>query len=172
MNNMDVSTTNRAREFVNFALARMSKDTAYGAALRRADNPATEAQAWEYLARWCDIDKDWERRPFATIAAAIARAKPATDGSLGIGKALAACYEDGNQADPAKARLRRLLACSSVDEACDILRPVLSLIASRHKRLNYGQLLNELLYFGDGEKTKARWAVDFYGRRGNDSVSA
>ena len=172
METIVTATKSRGQEFVNFALSRMLKDTAYGAALRRADNPATQTQAWEYLARWCDIDKDWERQPFAAIAAAVARAKPKTDGSLGIGKALTACYEDGNQADPAKARLRRLLACTSAEEACDILRPILSLIASRGVRLSYGQLLNELLYFGDGERTKTKWAVDFYGRRGNDSVSA
>ena len=68
--------------------------------------------------------------------------------------------------------MRRLLGCDSVKEACVILRPLLSLIASRGVRLGYGQLLNELVYFGDGERIKAKWAVDFYGRRENDSVGA
>ncbi|MFH1562005.1 MAG: type I-E CRISPR-associated protein Cse2/CasB [Nitrospirota bacterium] len=173
---MDTETSKKSRgqKFVHFVLERMDKDNAYGAALRRADNPATESQSWEYLARWCDIDKDWEWRPFATIAAAIAHAKPGTDGFLGIGKAIAACYpEDGNKSDSAKSKLRRLLACDSVKEACIVLRPLLSLIASRGAHLCYGQLLNELLYFGDGEKMKVKWAVDFYGRRReNDSLSA
>lgn len=161
----------RGQNFVEYVLGRMKNDSAFGAALRRADNPATESQAWEYLASWCDLDKDWDRRPFETVAAAIAGAKPDIDGSFGIGKAIAACYEDGNTSDAAKSKLRRLLACNSVKEACVILRPLLSLIASRGVRLNYGQLLNELIYFGDGEKAKVKWAVDFYGRRGNDSLS-
>lgn len=59
-----------------------------------------------------------------------------------------------------------------MDEACVILRPLLSLIYSRGIRLCYARLLNELIYFGDGEKIKAKWAVDFYGRRGDDSLDA
>lgn len=162
----------RGQSFVEYVLGRMKNDSAFGAALRRADNPATESQAWEYLASWCDLDKDWDRRPFETVAAAIAGAKPGVDGFFGIGKAIAECYEDGNKSDAAKSKLRRLLACNSVKEACVILRPLLSLIASRGVRLNYGQLLNELIYFGDGEKAKEKWAMDFYGRRGNDSLSS
>lgn len=173
---MDTTVTlkkGRGQEFVNFVLARMDNDNAYGAALRRADNPATEYQSWEYLAKWCELDKEWERRSFATVAAAIAHAKPKVDGFLGIGKAIAACYpEDGNKSDSAKSKLRRLLACGSVEEVCVILRSLLSLIASRGVRLGYGQLLNELVYFGNGEKIKVKWAVDFYGRRDNDSLGA
>lgn len=162
----------RGEIFVEYVLDRLKKDSAFGAALRRADNPATEYQAWEYLSKWCDLDKNWERRPFATVSGAIARAKPAADGSLGIGKAIAACFEDGNRSDSAKSKLRRLLACNSVEEVCIILRPLLSLVASRGARLCYRQLLNELVWFGDGEKIKIKWAADFYGRRENDSLSA
>lgn len=166
------SKKSRGQSFVEYVLVRMKNDSAFGAALHRADNPATKSQAWEYLARWCDLDKDWELRPFATIAAAIAHAKPKVDGSLGIGRAIAACYpEDGNKSDSAKSKLRRLLACDSVEEACVILRPLLRLIASRpDARLCYGQLLNDLLDFGD--RKKQDWAIDFYGRRENDSVGA
>ena len=163
---------NRGQAFVEFVLVRMKNDNAFSAALRRADNPATEYQSWEYLAGWCDLENERERRPLATIASALARAKPAADGSLGIGKAVAACYDDGNQSDSAKSKLRRLLACDTTTEACVILRSLLSLIASRGAHLCYGQLLNELIYFGDGEKAKVKWAVDFYGRRENDSVGA
>jgi len=169
---VEAAKVSRGQSFVKFALGRIKNDNAFSAALSRADNPATESQAWEYLAHWCDLDKDWERRPFAIIAAAVARAKPATDGMLGIGKAIALCYDDGNKSDSAKSKLRRLLSCDSAEELCIILRPLLSLIASKGVRLNYGQLLNDLVYFGDGEKNKQKWAVDFYGRRGDDSLGA
>ncbi len=173
MDNTKTLKKNREQAFVEFVLGRMKNDNAFGAALRRADNPATEYQVWEYLANWCDLDKEWERRPYATVAAAIARAKPKADGFLGIGKAIAACYpEDGNKSDSAKSKMRRLLACDSADETCVILRPLLSLISSRGARLCYARLLSELTYFGNGEKIKEKWAIDFYGRRNNDSLGA
>lgn len=154
--------------FVDFVLRRLSQDTAFGAALRRADNPSTEYQSWEYLAGWCDLEKEWERRPFAVVASALARAKPTTDGYMGLGRAIATCFKtdqtDGNQADAAKAKLRRILACDTVTEVCSILRPILSLIESRSVPLNYGELLDDLLWF-KAERTRARWATDFYGRK-------
>ena len=166
MENTETLKKSGKQGFVEYVLARMKNDNAFGAALRRADNPATEYQSWEYLAGWCDIDKAWERRPYATIASAIARAKPAADGALGIGKAIAACYEDGNKSESAKSKLRRLLACDSTEEACVILRPLLSLISSHGAHAPYRNLLREFIYFG--EKTKEKWAVDFYGRRWDD----
>ena len=171
MGNTETLKKGREQVFIEYVLGRMKNDNAFGAALRRADNPSTEYQSWEYLAGWCDLEKAWERRPFATIASAIAYAKPAADGTLGIGKAIATCYEDGNKSDSAKSKLRRLLACGSTEEVCVILRPLLSLISSHGARIGYGRLLNELLYFG--EKTKEKWAVDFYGRRrDDDSIGA
>ncbi|MBU1087910.1 MAG: type I-E CRISPR-associated protein Cse2/CasB [Candidatus Omnitrophica bacterium] len=162
----------KGEAFVEFVISRIHADNAFRAALTRADNPATEYQSWEYLAKWCDLDKDWERRPLATIAAAIATAKPARDGYLGIGQAIATCYDDGNQSDQAKAKFRRLLACDSVIEVCRILRPLLRLISSKEKSVCYGKLVNDLMYFGDGEKIKTQWASNFYGRRQDDSIDS
>jgi len=162
----EVSGKSREQAFVDYVLRRMADDSAFRAALRRADNPATEYQAWEHLVAWCDIAQEVERRPYATIASAIARAEPKKDGSLGIGEAIAACYEDGNASDSAKSKLRRLLACTTREEASIVLRPLLSLIASHEVRLGYGQLLGELTHFGD--RVKARWAVNFYGRGWDD----
>jgi len=157
----------REQAFVQYVLRRLQNDSAFGAALRRADNPTTEYQSWEYLSMWCDIDKTWELMPFATIGAALARAKPLTDGSMGIGSAIASCYTEegisGNQNDNAKAKLRRLLACDTVEEACKILRPLLSLINARGIPLSYIDLLSDLTHFDEFKKQK--WAVDFYGRR-------
>ena len=166
MGNTETLKKGREQAFIEYVLNRMKNDNAFGAALQRADNPATEYQSWEYLAGWCDLEKSWERRPYATIASAIARAKPAADSTLGIGKAITLCYEDGNKSESAKCKLRRLLACDSTEEACVILRPLLSLISSHGVNVGYGKLLKDLSYFGD--KTKEKWAVDFYGRRWDD----
>jgi CRISPR system Cascade subunit CasB len=153
----------RGEAFADYVIGRLTADNAFGAMLRRADNPATEFHAWEYLVHWCDIDKSWERIPFAVIAAALARAKPMKDGHLGIGRSIGQCYEDGRNSDAAKAKLRRLLACNTIEEVCRILRPLLRLIQSRGVSVGYGGLLDELLWFG--ERQKIQWAVDFYGRR-------
>lgn len=159
-----VERKTKGSAFVDFVLRRLGQDTAFGAALRRADNPSTEYQAWEYLAGWCDLENEWERRPFAVVSSALAKAKPTGNGHLGLGRAIAACFEDGKESNSAKAKLRRLLACDSVVEVCSILRSILSLIESRNVKLNYSELLDDLLWF-KAERTRAKWATDFYGRK-------
>ena len=151
----------RCQAFISHVIKRMENDRAMGARLRRADNPATEYQSWEYLVPFdVNLEHERERKAFATVAAALARAKPKGDGTLGIGRALASAHDGGKDSDQAKTRLRRLLACASSEEACDILRPLLRLIVSRGKTLCYAQLLRDLLYFS--ERTRAGWAQDFF----------
>jgi CRISPR system Cascade subunit CasB len=134
------------------------------AALKRADNSSTEYLSWEYICPWCkDFKNPYERTPYLVVAAAVSRRKPDKDGVLGMGKALACCYPDGVKSDPAKSRLRRLLACSNGLEACEIIRPVLSLLASKGVSVCYASVLNDLLYFG--ERVKIQWATDFFGRQ-------
>ncbi len=164
----------RGQAFVAFILKRCEQNRGEAARLRRADNPSTEYQSWETLAAFnVDIDKPWQRLPFAAVAAALSRAKIDQNGHSGIGQALAGCYEDGNASDQAKAKLRRVLACDSVEEVCRILRPVLSLIASRgHHVLDYARLLDQLLKFHwDPQIIKARWAQDFYRRDATGGAS-
>jgi len=164
----EASKPGKSEAFVKFTLEQCQKHKGgIAAELKRADNPATEYQCWEHLAVFhINLEKDYERLPYATIAAAIAKAKVDHNGSIGIGRAITLCYEDGNNSDPAKAKLRRLLACESVDEVCRILRPLFSLIdAKAGVTLNYTQLLTDLLKFHwDSQHVKTRWAQDFYRR--------
>ncbi|AAM73191.1 MAG TPA: type I-E CRISPR-associated protein Cse2/CasB [Chlorobaculum sp.] len=165
MDNEKEKKTGRQKQFVEFVIGLCQRDKGAAAALRRADNPATEYQSWEYLAGFnIDLEKPFERIPYAAIAAAIARAKAERNGSAGIGKAIAFCYEDRSKSDQAKARLRRLLACNSVEEACRILRPLFSLIDSKAAvTLDYAELLSQLLWFNDdSNRIKTDWATDFY----------
>lgn len=155
----------RPEAFVQFVLKLCQKDKGAAAALRRADNPATEYQSWEYLAGFhIDLENPFERIPYATIAAAIARAKAGSNGTTGIGQAIASCYDDKSGSEQGKARLRRLLACDSVTEVCRILRPIFSLIDSKTTvTIDYAKLLNQLLWFNrDNNRIKAAWATDFY----------
>ena len=159
----------RCRAFISHVISRMESDRAMVARLRRADNPATEYQSWEYLAPFgVNLEYTRERKAFATVAAALARAKPKSDGTLGIGRAIAYAYDGGNANLQAKARLRRLLACASSEEACDILRPLLRLVVSRGAAVCYEKLLRDLLYFSS-ERTKERWAQDFFSFSGSET---
>lgn len=166
----------REASFVAWLIARCQEDKGLSARLRRADNPATEYQCWETLAaRGVDLERDVQRLPFATVAAAIARAKPPANGDVSLGRAIARCFDEGNQSDQAKTRLRRLLACDELAELCRVLRPMLTLVESRVTQpLDYARLLKQLLDFGHAaasgndpwlQRVKARWAQDFYGQK-------
>lgn len=154
------------QRFVDAVIERCNKDKGVAARLRRADNPATEYQSWEVLgALGVDLEKDYQRLPFVTVAAAIAKSKAERNGNLTLGRAIAACYEDGNQSNQAKTRLRRLLACDELTEACRILRPILTLIDSKvGQPLDFSRLLKQLRNFSfNGQRVKAQWAQEFYG---------
>ncbi|MDF0604422.1 type I-E CRISPR-associated protein Cse2/CasB [Neisseriaceae bacterium TC5R-5] len=159
---------NRQQRFVQSLLQRCQQDKGLAAALRRADNPATEYQSWEFLAaHHIDLEQNSQRLPYTTIAAALARSKITHNGSLPLGQALARSYpseKNDQKNSPAKARLRRLLACNQLDELCPVLRPLLTLIDSRLPgQLDYARLLTELCYFErHPEQSKARWAQSFY----------
>jgi len=172
MEQTENAVKSRGYAFVAYCIERIQKDNGFAAALRRADNPATEYQSWEYLANWCDLAKPWELLPFATVAAAVARAKPKQNGSLKIGQALTVCYSDGGangrENDSAKMKMRRLLACENTAEVCRIIRPILQLLASRGIGMDFGGLLDDLLYFN--ERVKQNWAMSYYGRRPDDSI--
>lgn len=162
----------RDQRFVEAVIDRCQKDKGMAARLRRADNPATEYQSWELLGRFgVDLEKDYERLPFITVAAAIAKSKAERNGSLTLGKALLACYENDRDSDQAKARLRRLLACDDLPEACRILRPVLTLINSKvGLPLDYIRLMRQLRFFGF--ESGLQWAQEFYGQPGQSEGAA
>jgi len=160
----------KASRFVEGVMARCTKDKGLAARLRRADNPNTEYQSWELLAAFnIDLEKDYERLPYAAISAALARSKFEKNGQLKLGEAIANCYsnngDSGTESAQGKARLRRLLACSDTPEACRILRPLFALITSKGTQpLDYARVLNQLLSFNwQPERIKAQWAQEFYG---------
>jgi len=170
------AAASREASFVASIIGRCREDKGLAARLRRADNTATEYQSWETLAAWSvDLERENQRLPFATVAAAIARAKPSANGSLTLGRSIAACYEDGNQSDQAKARLRRLLACDELSELCRVLRPMFALAESRvTQSLDYVRVLSQLIGFGRAAasgntqwllRIKAQWAQEFYGHK-------
>jgi CRISPR system Cascade subunit CasB len=171
----DIDKTSKSEDFVQFIIELIQNDNGAAAALKRADNPNLEYQSWEYLARkpYVDIDKDFVRLPYATIACALAKAKAEQNGKTKIGAAIARCYEEGHDSDQATAKLRRLLACDSIEEACQVLRPLFSLINSKAGiHLDYADLLKDLRWFyKNNQQTKAKWAQNFYRHSVVDEVS-
>lgn len=166
---MKIERKNIPEAFVLFVINAIEKDKGIRAAFRNADNPATGDQVWEYLARFnISLHNPKEYLPYTTIGAAIAKGKIKMNGSKKIGQVLAACYEESSNSEQAKARFRRLVACESVEEVCQILKRLLNLIRSNSKLandLNFTQLLKDLLNFRWDEarqKVKSRWAQDFF----------
>ncbi len=161
----------KPKKFVETVIAKCLKDKGYAAKLKRADNPTTEYQCWEILAYFgIDLEKEYQRLPYATAAAGIAKSKSKSNGTLSLGQAIASCYEDGKESDQAKAKLRRILACQDTSEVCRILRPIFSLIFSRVSQpLDYIRILRQLLrFYWDDLSVKAQWAQEFY--RGRSSI--
>ncbi|MDO9519032.1 MAG: type I-E CRISPR-associated protein Cse2/CasB [Pseudohongiella sp.] len=157
----------RESRFVETVIQRCLADKGLAARLRKGDNPATEYQSWELLGSLgIDLERDYQRLPFVTVSTAIAKSKVDRNGKLTLGRAIAACYDDGNQSPQAKTRLRRLLACEEVSEVCRILRPVLTLIDSKvGQPVDYIRLLTQLRnFYFNNQRIKAQWAQEFYGQ--------
>jgi len=166
------SNRDHADRFVEAVFSACASDKGAAARLRRADNPSTEYQSWDFLVgHGVDLEKPWIRKPYALVAAAIARSKESANGSAPFGRALASCYDDGNQSKPAQARLRRVLACDNNEEATQVLRSVLTLIQQKQGgNLDYARLLRQLQWFG--ERTKSQWAMEFYRREATSEEGA
>jgi CRISPR system Cascade subunit CasB len=149
------------------------KGKGFGAKLRKADNENTEYQSWEILSNWVNLEWESDRKAFALVGASIARSKPSEDGNLSVGEALRMVHlKDKDIGDIEKSssasRLRRLLACKEKDELMDILKPVVRHVESKGIPLNHARLLDEILWFNDDasrEKTRARWARDFFRKK-------
>lgn len=176
MSDMDsLKTASEITGFVGEAVSRSSRDSAYRAAMQRADNPDTAALSWEYLARWCDISNDHERLPFALVGAAIAREKPESNGSKNLGEVFRACCKNEDDTEREQRRFRRLLSCDSNIELCEVLRSTLKYLQGKQPgQIDYIRLLQDILYFGD--RVKLRWASGFYGQKakndeGDENVS-
>lgn len=164
---MNMPSTSRSAALVNYVFQRCQQDKGFAARLRRGDNPMTEYQCWDTLTAFgVNLEFVNERLPFALTAAAIARSSQKTNGGMKLGQAIARAFDEGNQSDQARARLRRLLACHDIEELCRILRPLLSLIQSRGaQQMDYASLLEDMCWFDSATvRVKARWAQQFYGK--------
>ncbi len=160
---MEEKALSREEKFVATVLTKCAIDNGYAARLRRASNPDTEYQSYDILAKFqVNLEKDYERLPFALIGASLASLQSLQDGKASLGKALKSCFDDGEQGE---LRLRRILACQSQEELCRILRPMLAFMANKATSpLCHSRLLKEMLRFTfHAQRIKLSWAQDYYG---------
>lgn len=152
-------------EIVENAFKRKQEDSAFRSALKKADNPDTAYMCWEYLAGYgVNIQFENRRLPFETVLSAVAKSSITANGCLKLGEAILAAFDNDRENAPARARLRRILACDSIEELCQVLKSVLQFIGSKGIALDYAKLLKELRWFENNpEQTKAMWAQSFFG---------
>ena len=149
------------QSFLEYALKICKTNPRARAAFRRAANPDTEFYSWEFLAGWCNLENDRERKIYALFASYIANTMPdAVDDGVSIGRGIRQAYKGDAQDTAALARMRRLLACSSWQEAVVVLRRILPLLASKGVKLDLVATMRDLFWFNN--KVKVRWANDFY----------
>lgn len=162
----------RTELFVERVISRLKTDNGFRAAMTRADHEATAPQAWRFLLELgnVDLEKDWERQAFALVGAAMAREQTETNGTQSLGRALFCCKVDPKEADDSiERRLRRILACENSSELVAVLRQTIRFMQRSDKvRLDYEWLLRDILFFN--EKTKVRWAQDYYGRHEDEDA--
>ena len=161
----DINETKQGK-FIQFLIEKIKTDNGLRAAFTRADNESTQFQVWDTLQAWSGLENESEVSCYATVGAAIARDRIDHNGHASLGEGLRLAFDHGSESDPAKARLRRILACENRGELCQVVRSVLRLIHSKGVTLNYKQLLLDFVYFN--EKIKMKWASDFY-RRSEES---
>ncbi len=146
--------------FVESVIQRIKTDTAFRAAMSRADKPAQESCAWEYLVPFCNIECERERMAFALVGAAIARNRPDADCNTGFGNSMRAICSDPDDIEREGRRFRRVIACGSVQELVPVLRPLLTYLSSKGGKISYRRLLNDLLYWN--KEKSLRWAAQFF----------
>lgn len=156
-----------AAGFVTSVIRRVNEDdSAFRAAMSRADNPTLESCAWEYLVPFCNIEREDERKAFAIVGAAIAKNRPDQDTEFSFGRSLASICENDDDKEREGRRLRRLVSCSDVAELLPVIRPILNYLAAKGAKIGYHKLLNDLLFWN--KKTQLRWVNDFYGKTISD----
>lgn len=156
-----------AAGFVASVISRVNQDdSAFRAAMSRADNPTLESCAWEYLVPFCNIEFESDRQAFAIVGAAIAKNRPEQDTEFSFGRSLASICENDDDKEREGRRLRRLVSCSDVAELLPVIRPILNYLAAKGAKIGYHKLLNDLLFWN--KKTQLRWVNDFYGKTISD----
>ncbi len=160
-----VEPLSRAKSFVQWLLQNRD-DTGVMANLRRGFSEATEHYVWPHLARFCSLEDEKERTIFATVAACFAfHPEHTEEGNFGTTlRQIAYARQAGD--DPLQAfegRFRRIVMATTVQDLCQQLRSLVQLAKSSGIKINYVQLLSDLLSWDqNARQIKVQWAEAYY----------
>jgi CRISPR type I-E-associated protein CasB/Cse2 len=143
----------RAVEFLKY-LQRHKNDRGALANLRAALSETRRANAWPLLGGFPSAIGD---RRFEIVAALWASDPESGATSGNLGSSLASMSGEHNSFE---SRFKRLLACDK-DEIADRVVPIVRAAQAKGIRVNYTQLLADLLWWN--EQVKVAWANAFWG---------
>lgn len=164
------------QRFIRWGQSRLdARDRGVMADLRRGFSPGTENRCWPYIAKFCNIENERERRIWQCVAAGFATHEgTAEKGNIGTTLRTLALDGSAGEIEDAlssfDARFRRLLSCSSAIEVCDRLPGILRAAKNKGIPVNYERLFHDLLYWGNGEKVKVRWASAYWGDKSENGA--
>lgn len=166
METTDFDKKDNLDPFVKYVFTNKNKDKAFRARLRSALSPNKSYEAWGDISCFVNLNFIHQRQIYILIGSSIALDFSENDGVLSLGVAIAKAWsKDGDiTKGPSATRMRRLLACRTVDEVCEILQPLLSLLRNRIPgQLSYSKLINQLKYFDSNpQRIKSEWAQEYF----------
>lgn len=161
-----ISLEQRAAELVE-QLTQLRDDRGAMANLRRGVSSTTEDRAWPWIARWCDITNERQRRIHVTVAAAFASHPEATEhGNMGaVMRSIAQANQKGEDGLKSfEPHFRRFLNCQSSQDVCERMPRIIRMAKQQNIPLNFHQLFMDLCRWDSySDFVKVRWAADYWG---------
>ena len=164
---MEQKKLTKEENFVNHLIQAFKNDKGFKADMKAAYPTTTSLKVYDYLYKWCDMDKEYLSLPYLFIAADMAKTNPKENGKLPLGTAFRIAYTDNGEfrKETALPKMQMLLTCRDLKSLLIELEWVLELISSRHIVVDYVLLLTELKRFKfSQEKIKKEWALCFLGK--------
>jgi CRISPR type I-E-associated protein CasB/Cse2 len=144
-------------------LSSLTHNRAAMAALRKALIPSQTQRAYQYLPRLgCAFKDDDEILAFSIIAHFWGHYPTHTDGFGNLGRTLQTITK-GDEQHPFHRRFQRLIACDSLQELGEQLRPIIFLVKKSGAKINISALFKDLSQFSrDPRSIKQQWCKGFY----------
>ncbi len=136
------------------------------AALRRGLGlmPGEAPEMFPYIVPYLPNHPSRELERAYYLIASLFALHPSNTSEGNIGNHMAACIRNQNDREAIERRFVALLNCH-VDDLSGLLRQTVSYLKSKEQPINYKQLLSDLLYWSNREKSVQRhWALGFWSR--------